>query len=184
MATTRGLIALALLLAGCAAPREAPPAAMAAQGPALVMTAPRAVVLRPVEGLPGLWRAEDGVAVELRNGRVVATAGLGPILVATRFDTPDPLADPRALPGREVVARRGVDLAGADRDPAGMRFGVALTCTLRGREEAGWLLVEERCAGDGADFVNRFWAEPGTGRIRRSEQRAGSLPAVMVLEQR
>lgn len=176
-----GLALLLLALAACGETpagaamrglRPEPPQVVAVQGPALVMTAPRQAVLRPVPGLAGLWRSEDGIAVQLDHGRAVATAGLGPILMATRFDGRDPLADPRALVGREVTARRSLDLSGPDRAPEGMRFGVALTCTLRGVAEDGWVRVEERCTGPGLAFTNRYRAAPD-GRIVESEQWVG-----------
>ncbi len=175
MANAKIGLALPLLLAACGAtpsgeaPRGLPPAV---EGPALVLTAPRAAVLRPVPGIAGLWRSEDGIAVQVEHGRVVAAAGLGPILMATRFETPDPLADPRALAGREAMARRSLDLAGPDRDPAGMRFGLPIACTLRGAAEGGWLRVEERCTGPGMAFTNHYRAAPD-GRIVESEQWVG-----------
>lgn len=180
--SARDLVRLSLLLlaacgdtpAGQALRGAAPaaPVAVTVQGPALVMTAPRQAVLRPVPATNGLWRSEDGIAVQLLHGRVVATAGLGTLLMATRFETPDPLADPRALMGREVVARRSVDLSGPDRAPETMRFGVALTCRLRGTAEGGWLRVEERCTGPGLAFTNHYRAAPD-GRIVESEQWVG-----------
>jgi len=176
---------LALALAGCAG-RDVPPAAPADPAPttgdALVLLAPRQVTLMPVAeaGARRLWRG-GGVALETEGARVVAAAGLGPVLTATRFDTPDPLRDPRALVGREVPARRAVDLSGADREPGSMRFGVALDCTLRGREEAGAILVEERCVGEGVGFTNRFRADAATGRIDGSEQWVGNGIAPLVL---
>ncbi len=184
-----GCLVVVLLLAACgetpagqalrgAAP--AAPVAVTVQGPALVMTAPRQAVLRPVAGMAGLWRSEDGVAVQLEHGRAVATAGLGPLLMATRFEDRDPLADPRALVGREVTARRSVDLSGPDRDPAGMRFGVALACTLRGTAEDGWVRVEERCTGAGLAFTNHYRAAPD-GRIVESEQWVGESVTKLTL---
>jgi hypothetical protein len=180
MAHARGLIAL-LLLAACGetpagqALRGAVPArpvAVAVQGPALLVTTPRQAVLRPVPGMAGLWRSEDGIAVQIEHGRVMATAGLGPVLMATHVEGRDPLADPRALVGREATARRSVDLSGPDRAPEGMRFGVPLTCTLRGAAEGGWLRVEEGCTGPGIAFTNRYRAAPD-GRIVESEQWVG-----------
>ena len=35
------------------------------------------------------------------------------------------------------------------------------------------LLLTERCRGNGESFVNRFWADPETGGIYRSEQWIG-----------
>ena len=110
------------------------------------------------------------------------TAGLPQMVMATRLDGPDPLEDPRALLGAEAASRRTVDLSGADRDPRSMRFGLRLDCTLRGTAEGGWIVVEERCAGEGSSFTNRFWAVPQTGEVRRSEQWAGEDVGVLVLE--
>jgi hypothetical protein len=198
MAIARGLVLTCLLaLAGCgdtpsgAALRgfggaEGWPA-LPASGPALLMSAPRRAVLIPVSGGGGrrVWRGEaSNIAVATDGARVVGTAGLRQMVMATRFEGPDPLEDPRALLGREAYARRSVDLADDDRDPDGMRFGIALDCVLRGREEAGWLLVEERCSGGGMSFTNRFWAEAETGAILRSEQWAGDEVGPLVLETR
>jgi hypothetical protein len=185
----RGVALLPLAIAACGETpagaalrglRPEPPQAVAVQGPALVMTTPRQAVLRPVPGLAGLWRSEDGIAVQLEHGRVVATAGLGPVLMATHFEGRDPLADIRALVGREVTARRSVDLSGPDRAPEGMRFGVALTCTLRGVAEDGWLRVEERCTGEGLAFTNHYRAAPD-GRIVESEQWVGERVTKLTL---
>ena len=93
------------------------------------------------------------------------------------------LDDPKALVGREAATRRTVDLARAGQGPAGMRFGLALTCRLRAdlSEEEDALLVEERCRGD-ARFTNRFWADPRTGAVFRSEQWIGEQTAPLRLE--
>lgn len=176
------LLAVAASLAGCGnvpgASRGADPAVARApvEGPALLLLAPRRATLLPVgeTGTGRLWRGEGNIALATDGARVVATAGLPQMVMATRFDGPDPLDDPRALAGRQASSRRTVDLAGADRDPAGMRFGVALDCTLAGRAEGGWILVEERCTGEGIGFTNRFWADPASGAVRRSEQWAGA----------
>lgn len=189
MATKPGLILralpLAALLAACGnapaqeaaisatpLPAAAPPAA---EGPGLWLLAPRRVRLSPVgeAGARRLWRGEGNIALAMDGARVVATAGLPRIVMATRFDGPDPLADPRALLGQEARARRTVDLAGADRDPGSMRFGVRLDCVLRARPQDGWILVEEDCQGEGLSFTNRFWSDPRSGAVRQSEQGAG-----------
>jgi hypothetical protein len=144
------------------------------------------VLLTPLSetGERRLWRGEGNVALATEGARVVATAGLPRMVMATRFDGADPLSDPRALLGREARARRTVDLAGADRDPGSMRFGVALDCMLHGRNEAGWILVEERCRGDGLSFTNRFWADRASGEVRRSEQWAGEGLPLLTIEVR
>ncbi|MGG5811905.1 YjbF family lipoprotein [Falsiroseomonas sp. CW058] len=172
--------AAALLLAGCGMPWDRAPAPDAAPGPvaggpALLLSAPRQAVLRPLPGAGPrrIWRAEEGIAIETEGARVTATAGLGPMLMSTRFEGPDPLEDPAALLRAPAAARRLVDLSGADRDPAGMRFGLTLDCTLRAREEAEAILVEERCTGGGTGFTNRFWISPAGGAVLRSEQWVG-----------
>lgn len=166
-----------LALAGCGTAEEEMPAVAPAgvSGPALILSAPRSVVLRPVQaaGQRRLWRGEEGVAVATDGPRVTATAGFGQMVMGTRFDGADPLEDARALLAAPAVARRLVDLSGAERDPATMRFGLALDCTLRARAMEEETLVEERCVGGGIVFTNRFWIEPASGRVRRSEQWAG-----------
>lgn len=201
MAHPARLIATLLLLSACATPAEqaspmaGPPSGPAAQltpgqGMALLLGGPRQAVMTPVAApmsAPGarqIWRGPGHIALQTEGARVVATAGFAQSVMATRLDGPDPLDDPRALVGREAAARRTVDLAGADRDPASMRFGLTLDCVLRGRAERGWIWVEERCAGDVAPFTNRFWADPATGTIWRSEQWAGDGIGLLSLQLR
>jgi hypothetical protein len=106
------------------------------------------------------------------------------MVMTTRFDGPDPLEDARALVGRDARAGRTIDLAGGDRDPASMRFGLVVECALRGRLEGGWIVVEERCGGDVAAFTNRFWADPATGIVWRSEQWGGDGIPTLRLQRR
>lgn len=187
---------LALALAGCGdtpageALRDSlmPPPIQAAAlpaGPALLVSGgrwPTAFALVQDAGGRRLWRAEGGIALATDGARIVATAGLGQMLVATRFEGPDPLEDPRALLGRSAAARRTVDLQGAARDPASMRFGLLLECRLDGRAEAGFVLVTERCAGAAGGFTNRFWAAPATGAVQRSEQWVGDEVPTLAVE--
>jgi hypothetical protein len=199
MANTLRLTALLLLplLAACGQTPAAealrmttarPQAATAApvQGPSLLLQGPRLAVLVPASGTGTrqVWRGDDNIALATDGARVVGTAGLQQTVMATRFDGPDPLEDARALAGREAPARRTVDLAGSDRDAGSMRFGVVLDCVLRGRADAGWLLVEERCAGAVPSFTNRFWADPATGVVWRSEQWAGDGVGMLSLQLR
>lgn len=160
------------------------PAPPPVDGPALVVTAPRAVSLTPVQqaGPRRLWRGDGNVAVATDGARIVATAGFGQMLMATRFDTPDPLENAAILLGAEAPARRSVDLQGSARDAASMRFGVALDCVLRASRDGAWLVVEEACRGAGLAFTNRFWADPATGTVRRSQQWAGETFDVTVQE--
>jgi hypothetical protein len=95
--------------------------------------------------------------------------------MATRFDGPDPLEDPRALLDRSAEVRRLVDISGASRDPETMRFGVAFDCRLRAAPtEEGMILVEERCRVPGfSPVTNRFWASAETGQVGFAEQWVG-----------
>lgn len=135
-----------------------------------------------------LWRTGANFVVATDGPRVVATSGWREVLAATRFDGPDPLANPLLLVERSATARRLVDLMTADRDPAGMRFGLEIECRLHARpvEEApGVLLVEERCHGEGigGGFTNRFWVEAAEGgALLRSEQWIGPGLPPLVLE--
>lgn len=163
---------------------EPAPVAMPA-GPALLVSGTRrrmVFTLIQEAGARRLWRATGGVALATDGARIVATAGLGQMLASTRFEGPDPLEDPRALAGHSATARRTVDLQGAGRDPASMRFGLLLECRLSGQAEAEWVVVVERCTGAGGGFTNRFWAEPATGTVRRSEQWVGNDTPMLAVE--
>jgi hypothetical protein len=132
-------------------------------------------VLIQQQGTRRMWRAPGGVVVATDGARVVGTAGLPQMVMGTRFDGPDPLADPRALLVRSAETRRLVDITGASRDPSTMRFGLAFDCRLRAAEtEDGYILVEERCRVPGlSPVVNRFWAERESGTVGYAEQWIG-----------
>ncbi|MDB5414373.1 MAG: hypothetical protein JWR10_2708 [Rubritepida sp.] len=136
------------------------------------------------QGNRRMWRAPGGVVVATEGARVVATAGLPQMIMATRFEGPDPLEDPRALLERSAEARRLVDFSGASRDPATMRFGIAFDCRLRAyRTEEALILVEERCRVPGfSPVVNRFWADGETGQVGYAEQWVGPSLAAMALD--
>jgi hypothetical protein len=154
-------------------------------GPVLRVTGPRRPLLFTLaqeSGRRRLWQAEGGgAALATEGARIISTAGFGQMLVASRFDGPDPLLDPHALEGSPATARRIVDLQAADRDPGSMRFGLVLQCRLAAQPDGAWLVVQEDCAGGGLGFTSRFWVEPATGAIRRSEQWVGDdLPLLTV----
>lgn len=132
-------------------------------------------VLIQQQGTQRMWRAPGGVVVATDGARVVGTAGLPQMVMATRFDGPDPLTDPRALLTRTAETRRLVDVSGASRDPSTMRFGLSFDCRLRAAEtEDGYILVEERCRVPGlSPVVNRFWAERESGAVGYAEQWIG-----------
>lgn len=133
-----------------------------------------------------LWRHRSGLVVATDGARIVATAGLPEVLAATRFDGPDPLSNPVALLEQPAETRRLVDLMRADREPAGMRFGISVQCRLQAARTAAdetLLLVEERCRARGTPgFTNRFWADAESGAILRSEQWVGQGVPPMVVE--
>jgi len=128
-----------------------------------------------------LWRSAGGVVVATDGARVVATAGLREWIASTRLDGPDPLDEPLALVGRSTGLRRQVDLVRGDRAPETMRFGVALTCRLGAAYEGAAVVVRESCRGGGTGgFTNRYWADPGSGGIYRSEQWVGEAGLMRV----
>ncbi|MES2713912.1 MAG: YjbF family lipoprotein [Pseudomonadota bacterium] len=154
------------------------------RGPAVSLTlGSRRAVARLVstQGERRTWRSSGGVVVVTEGARIVATSGLYDVLATTRFEGPDPLDNPRALVTREGRVRRIVDLMGSDREPARMRFGLILDCSLQAREEAGALLVEEECEG-GASFSNRFFANAETGAVFRAEQWVGDRISPLEIE--
>ena len=179
------------LPAGNPLPAEASEAGTDAAGPGLQLRIGRRTAqatLLSEQGERRLWRAGAGVVVATDGGRVVATSGLREVLVATRFDGPDPLANPAELLDRPAEARRLVDLMRSDRQPEGMRFGIAVRCRLSAsplaEDGAAVLVVEERCragtAGGGA-HTNRFWADAATGAVLRAEQWVGpGMPPMLV----
>jgi hypothetical protein len=136
------------------------------------------------QGNRRLWRAPGGVVVSTDGARVVATSGLPTVIMTTRFEGPDPLADPRALLERSAETRRLVDLSGAGRDPASMRFGLAFDCRLRAvRSGEGVLMVEERCRVPGLSPVtNLFWVDEASGQVIQTEQWVGTGLRPMVLD--
>ena len=159
------------------------PGPAAPQGPVLRVTGARrpfVFTLAQETGDRRLWRAEGGAALATEGPRIVAVAGLGPGLSAMRAEDADPLADPRALVGRQVAMRRSLDLRGDGEDAEGLRFGVAVSCTLSAVAEGGWIVVTESCTGPDLAFENRFDAEATTGRVRRSRQWVGD--SVLVVE--
>ncbi|MDJ0390134.1 YjbF family lipoprotein [Roseomonas sp. E05] len=121
-----------------------------------------------------LWRSAGGLAVATDGARIVATAGLREWIASTRLDGPDPLDEPLALVGQSATLRRQVDLMRSDRSPDSMRFGLALNCRLTASMEGAAVLVLEHCRRrGGGSFTNRYWADPQSGGIYRSEQWVG-----------
>ena len=198
MRGTSAFLLSALLLAGCgdtlwsgvlpASFAAAPGPDTEPDGPALRLTLRGRVsyaALVQAMGERRLWRTAGNQVVETDGGRVVATAGFGEMLAATRFDGPDPLADPSALLDRPAVARRMVDLMRADRAAEGMRFGVQVECRLQAKrgEDAALLLVEERCRAAGAGrFTNQFWVAAEGGAVLQAWQWIGPGVPMLTVE--
>lgn len=135
------------------------------------------VVLHGTVGDRQTWLGADRAVLVTEHGRLVATANLpAGQLVDTWFGQPDPLAGPaEAIDG--AAAWRVMDLQPGD------HFGYRLDCTfaVTGRGPVVILerqyelaAVEERCRGsDGRSVVNRFWVDPRTGFVWKSDQWAG-----------
>ena len=136
------------------------------------------------QGERRMWRTRRGVVIATDGVRVVATAGLAMQLAATRFDGPDPLADPAALFTRSADSRRLVDLMERDRTPAGMRFGVALNCRLvAGAADDDVVTITETCRSEQFGTIrNRFWMERDSNTIAASEQWIGPGIALIQIE--
>lgn len=132
------------------------------------------------QGERRMWRTRGGVVVATDGVRVVATAGLPTMVAATRFDGPDPVAEPQSLVARSADARRVIDVMTASRDPGEMRFGIALNCRLSSApsEEADTVIITETCRGEGMGVIrNRFWMDRDTSSIHTSEQWIGPRTA-------
>jgi hypothetical protein len=128
-----------------------------------------------------LWRSSGGLVVATEGARITATAGLREGIAATRLDGPDPLEHPLALLGTTATLRRQLDMMRSSRSPDDMRFGLSQTCRLTAQPLVEALLVQESCRGGGESFTNRYWADPASGGIYRSEQWIGE-PGMMRLE--
>ena len=134
------------------------------------------------QGERRMWRTRGGVVVATDGIRIVATAGLPVMVAATRFDGPDPIADPQSLIPRGADARRVVDVMTASREPAQMRFGITLNCRLSSApsEESDTVIITETCRGEGLGVIrNRFWMDRESRAIHTSEQWVGPRTAPM-----
>ena len=163
------------------------PAQPGASGPGLRLSGPRrssVFTLAQQAGNRRLWRADGGIAVATEGPRIVGTAGLGQMLTATRQEGPDPLEDVAALLDQPAGTRRTVDLAGANREPASMRFGLVIECRLTASRQPAEILVRETCTSPAGAFTNRFWADPETGAVLRSEQWVGDEVPLVTMEMR
>jgi hypothetical protein len=142
------------------------------------------VVLHSTVGDRQTWLGADRAVLVTQRGRLVATYNLpGGQLVNTWFGPPDPLTEPPdQLDG--AASWRIVDLQPGD------QFGVRLDCTMRVVRRGTVVIldlqydlaeVEEGCRStDGARIVNRFWVDPRTGFVWKSDQWAGAAGRVRI----
>ena len=173
---------------------EAPPPPRPGDPPALRLTLgrmgrPAYATLLQQSGPRRLWRTDRAFVVATDGPRVVATSGRRQVVMATRFEGPDPLADPAALVGRDAgaPARRLVDLATDDRDPANKEFGLELSCRLTAEpdeQDVDLLLVEEACRGTGSagSFTNSFRIRRSTRQVEWSRQWIGPGVPMLTIE--
>lgn len=132
------------------------------------------------------YQDAGGRALVLRGGAVVRTFGYGNDLTGLRTGRSDPVSRPRPLadwPG-------GVDREYRYRVRNGADYSIVLSCAYtrgpRSRIEILQRLhtvveIEERCTNRRRVVVSRYWVEPESGRIWRSEQWLGpDLPVLTV----
>ena len=131
---------------------------------------------RPVrqEGARRFWRMDEGLVFVTEGARVVATAGLPVMLLASSAIGDDPLRGVvKPGPGPVRLAHR-LDMASADGRPEQMRFGQVVQCRMEAEEPAIGGVIErvEICEG-AAVFSNHFWFRAADGVLIRSEQWIG-----------
>jgi hypothetical protein len=133
-------------------------------------------VARPVrqEGPRYFWRMDEGFVFVTEGARVVATAGLPTMLLASTPIGGDPLRRAAPLGPGPLRLAHSFDLAGAEGRPEQMRFGQLVQCRIEPEEPAIGGLIErvEICEG-AAVFTNRFWIRAADRVLIRSEQWIG-----------
>ena len=181
------IIVVLLALAGCGSGLDSVGEDEPTDGPSLRITQGSVTAIARLidqQGERRMWRTRGGIVIATDGARVVATAGLAMQLAATRFDGPDPLADPAALLSRSADSRRMVDLMESQRTPEGMRFGVALNCRLvAGTADDDVVTITETCRSEQVGSIqNRFWMERDSTTIAASDQWIGPSIAQIQIE--
>ena len=189
------LLSLALMLGGCSLPGGAgliggaPPAGQMVPpeqlAPLVAPPAGRALwaelgqdagPARPVreEGPRRFWRMDQGFVFVTEGARVVATAGLPTMLLASAPIGEDPLRHAAPLGPAPIRVAHSLDISGAEGRPEQMRFGQVVQCRIEAEEPAIGSVIErvEICEG-AAFFTNRFWFREADRVLIRSEQWIG-----------
>jgi hypothetical protein len=127
-----------------------------------------------MEGQRRFWRMDEGLVFVTEGARVVATAGLPTMLLASTPIGEDPLRRSAPLGPAPVRLAHSFDFAGAEGRPEQMRFGQVVQCRIEAEEPAIGGLIErvEICEG-AAFFTNRFWFRAADRVLIRSEQWIG-----------
>lgn len=188
-------LSLALMLGGCGvlggaglsgnsppagqmvSPEQLAPLAAPPQGRALwAELGQDAGPARPVreEGPRRFWRMDEGFVFVTEGARVVATAGLPTMLLASTPIGQDPLRRAAPLGPAPVRLSHSLDMAGASGRPEQMRFGQVVQCRIEPEEPAIGGVIErvELCEGE-VVFTNRFWLRAADRVLIRSEQWIG-----------
>jgi hypothetical protein len=131
---------------------------------------------RPVreEGPRRFWRMDQGFVFVTEGARVVATAGLQTMILASTPIGDDPLRRPAPLGPGSLRLAYSFDLAGSEGRPEQMRFGQVVQCRLEAEQPAIGGVIERVEICDGAAvFTNRFWLRAADRVLIRSEQWIG-----------
>jgi hypothetical protein len=126
---------------------------------------------------------DEGFVFVTEGARVVATAGLPTMLLASAPIGQDPLRRATPLGPAPVRLAHSLDLAGADGRAEQMRFGQVVQCRIEPEEPAIGGVIEraEICEGEVA-FTNRFWFRATDRVLIRSEQWIGRDVPLLRLE--
>ncbi|MFG6599509.1 MULTISPECIES: YjbF family lipoprotein [unclassified Sulfitobacter] len=142
-------------------------------------------VARRSDGTPGMvevWQSTDQLQIVLREGVLVGTKGLGGDMRSAQAQTVI-----AALDGQGGGGERLITLARLD----GTAQTVPFACDVTHLGPETIQIVDRRlsvrhlrehCVYGATTFTNDYWAETGTGKIRRSRQWAGPAFGYMAID--
>ena len=142
-------------------------------------------VARRSDGTPGMvevWQSTDQVQIVLREGVLVGTKGLGGDMRSAQAQTVI-----AALDGQGGGGERLITLARLD----GTAQTVPFACDVTHLGPETIQIVDRRlsvrhfredCIYGATTFSNDYWAEAGTGKLRRSRQWAGPQFGYMAID--